>query len=141
MCDLHHTLRAGIVITSQITKREQFMGRSPIKAGSNIVACWPAAQPGCWSIPEQIQIDRIRHLCQKCPLLEFDCGQTDEGDPWFVVYDREREQVVLHVARIECRYVIVRASRPKPLTAALLSAAVDAALDDLYHAGNHRLTA
>jgi hypothetical protein len=44
----------------------------------------------------QIQIERIRYLCEKCPLLEFDCGQTDEGDPWFVVYDREREQVVLY---------------------------------------------
>ena len=24
------------------------------------------------------------YLCEKCPQLEFDGGQTDEGDPWFV---------------------------------------------------------
>ena len=117
------------------------MGQSPIKAGSNIIACWPTVHPGCWSTPEQIQIERIRYLCEKCPQLEFDCGQTDEGDPWFVVYDRKREQVVLHVARIGRRYVMVRANRPKLSTVALLSAAVDAALNGLYQARNDRLTA
>jgi hypothetical protein len=117
------------------------MGQSPIKAGSNIAACWPTVHLGCWSIPEQIQIERIRYLCEKCPELEFDSGQTDEGDPWFIVFDRQREQVAFHIARIERRYVIVRASRPKPLTAALLSAAIDAALDDLHRTGNDRLTA
>jgi len=25
------------------------------------------------------------YLCEKCPQLEFDGGQTDEGDPWFIV--------------------------------------------------------
>jgi hypothetical protein len=47
------------------------MGQSPIKAGSNIAAAWPTAHPGCWNIPEQIQIERIRYLCEKCPELEF----------------------------------------------------------------------
>jgi hypothetical protein len=70
--------------------------------------------------------------------LEFDGGQTDEGDPWFVVYDCDREQVVLHIARIERRYVMARASRSKPLTAPSLSATVEAALDELYHAGDRR---
>jgi hypothetical protein len=118
--------------------KEGFMGQSPTKGGSNIVACWPPIHPGCWSIPERIQIERIRNLCERCPQLEFDSGQTDEGDPWCIVYDREREQVALHIARVDRRYVIVRASRSKLSTAALLSAAVDAALDDLYRAGNHR---
>jgi hypothetical protein len=117
------------------------MGQNPPKDGSNIVACKPTIHHGGWNIPERIQIERIRYLCEKCPQLEFDSGQTDEGDPWFIVYDRERGQVVLHIARIERRYVMVRASRPKPLTVAILSAAVDAALDDLYRAGNDRRTA
>jgi hypothetical protein len=108
---------------------EGVMAQSP-----DIVAC-------CWSIPERIQIERLRYVCDKCPQLEFDGGQTDEGDPWFVVYDCDREQVVLHIARIERRYVMARASRSKPLTAVSLSAAVDAALDELYRAGNDRRTA
>ena len=98
----------------------------------------PPILHGCWSAPERIQIERIRYLCEKCPQMEFDGGLTDEGDPWFIVYDCERKQIVIHIARIDRRYVIVRASRPKPLTVASLSAAVNAALDDLYLSGNDR---
>jgi hypothetical protein len=111
------------------------------EAGSNIAACWPPIDHGCWSVPERIQIQRIRYLCEKSPQLEFDGGQTDEGDPWFIVYDCERKQVLLHIARIDRRYVIVRASRPKPLTVAVLSAAINAALNELYHAGSDCRTA
>jgi hypothetical protein len=117
------------------------MGQSPPQTGFNIAECWPPPLQGCWSVPERIQIERIRYLCERCQRLEFDGGQTDEGDPWFIVYDREREQVVLHIARIDRRYVMARASRSKPLTVASLSAAVDAALDGLYRAGNDRRTA
>ena len=117
------------------------MGQNPPMVGSNIVACGPPIHHGGWSIPERIQIERIRYLCEKCPQLEFDGGQTDEGDPWFIAYDREREQVVLHVARIDRRYVMVQATRRKLLTATILSAVVDAALDDLYRAGNDRRSA
>ena len=117
------------------------MGQCPPKAGTYNVVCGPPIYHGCWSIPERIQIERIRNLCEKCPQLEFDGGQTDEGDPWCIVYDRERKQIVLHIARIDRRYVIVRASRPKPLTVAVLSAAINAALDELYHAGSDRRTA
>ena len=116
------------------------MGQSPSHTGFNIAECWPPPLHGCWSVPERIQIERIRYLCEKCPQLEFDGGKTDEDDPWFLVYDRDREQVVLHIARIDRRYVMVRASRPKPLTVTSLSAAVDAALDELYRAGSDRHT-
>jgi hypothetical protein len=111
------------------------MRQNPSNAASNIVTCWPPVD-GCWSVPERIQIERIRYLCEKCPQLEFDGGQTDEGDPWFIVYDCERKQVALHIARIDRRYMVVRASQPKPLTVALLSAAINAALDELYRAGS-----
>ena len=114
------------------------MGKSPSKAARDNVVCGPPSHYGCWSVPESIQIERIRYLCEKCPQMEFDGGHTDEGDPWFIVYDRERKQVVLHIARIDRRYVIVRASRQKPLAVTSLSAAVNAALDDLYLAGNDR---
>jgi hypothetical protein len=102
------------------------------------VPSWLPVNSGCWSVPEQMQIERIRYLCEKCSQMEFDGGQTDEGDPWFIVYDRERKQVVLHIARIDRRYVMVRAGRPKPIAVASLSAAVNAALDELYLAGNDR---
>ena len=113
------------------------MRQNPSNAASNIVACWPPVD-GCWSIPERIQIERIRYLCEKCPQLEFDGGQTDEGDPWFIVYDCERKQIVLHIARIDRRYVMVRARHQTLFTASSLSTAVDAALDELYGAGSLR---
>ncbi len=117
------------------------MGLSRPNARSNIVACWPPIHRSCWTNPERVQIERIRYWCDKCPKLEFDGGQTDEGDPWCIVYDREREQVVLHIARIDRRYVMVRPNHPQPLTTALLSAAINVALDDLRRGGNYRRTA
>jgi hypothetical protein len=56
------------------------MGQSRPNAHSNIVACWPPIHRGCWTNPERVQIERIRYWCDKCPKLEFDGGQTDEGD-------------------------------------------------------------
>ena len=114
------------------------MGRCPSKAGTDNVVCGPPIYHGCWSIPERIQTERIRYLCEKCPHLEFDGGQTDEGDPWFIVYDCERKQIVLHIARIDRRYVMARARHPTLFTASSMSAAVDAALDELYRAGSRR---
>ena len=111
------------------------MGQSPSQTGFNIAECWPPPLHGCWSIPS-VSKSNVFAICARSALqLEFDGGQTDEGDPWFLVYDRDREQVVLHIARIDRRYVMARASRPKPLTVSSLSAAVDAALDELYRAG------
>jgi len=114
------------------------MGKSPFKAAGDNVVCGPPGHHGCWSVPERIQIERIRNLCEKCSQVEFDGGQTDEGDPWFIVYDCERNELVLHIARIDRRYVLIRASRPRPIAVTSLSAAINAALDDLYRAGNDR---
>jgi hypothetical protein len=94
------------------------MGQSPSQASSNITECWPPLLNDCWSVPERIQIERISNLCENFPQLAFHGGQSDESDPWFIVYDREHDQVVADIARIERRYVMVCASRPKPLTVA-----------------------
>ena len=77
-------------------------------------------------------------MCDKCPQLEFVGGQTDEHDPWFIVYNREQEWIVLHIARIDRRYVMVRASQPKPYSVVSLSATINAELDELYRAGHNR---
>ena len=36
--------------------------------------------------------DRI--VCD-APQFELQCSHTDEGDPWCIVYDRERDEIVL----------------------------------------------
>jgi hypothetical protein len=50
------------------------MGQSPPKTGSNIAVCWPPVLHGCWSVPERIQVEPIRYLCERCPKLKFDGG-------------------------------------------------------------------
>ena len=37
----------------------------------------------------------------------LDCDHTDAGDPWCVIYDEQHHRIVLHIARIERRYVVV----------------------------------
>ena len=98
--------------------------------------CHWSATPrrGDWTQQELCEFDRIRSECTPHSSFELQCSHTDEGDPWCIVWDRERELVVLHIARIDCRYVMARASHPKPLTVASLSVAINAALDELHRA-------
>ena len=93
---------------------------------------------GDWTQQELCELDRIRSECAPHSSFELQCSHTDEGDPWCIVWDREREFVVLHIARIDCRYVMARASHPKPLTVSSLSAAINTALDELQRAGDDR---
>jgi hypothetical protein len=75
---------------------------------------------GDWTHQELCEIERIRAECAPLPGFELECAHTDEGDPWCIVYDRERELVVLHIARIDSRYVMARASHSKPLTGVIV---------------------
>jgi hypothetical protein len=90
---------------------------------------------GDWTPQELCELDRIRARCSPRSTFELQCSQTDEGDPWCIVYDREREQVVVHLARVDDRYVMARTSHTKLFTASSLSAAVNVALDELHRAG------
>jgi hypothetical protein len=90
---------------------------------------------GDWTDQELCQLERIRAECSALLGFELECAHTDEGDPWCIVRDRERELVVLHIARIDCRYVMARASQPKLFRASSLSAAINAALDELHRGG------
>ncbi|MGB7774943.1 MAG: hypothetical protein WBL43_24415, partial [Pseudolabrys sp.] len=75
---------------------------------------------GDWTHQELCEIERIRAECAPLPGFELECAHTDEGDPWCIVYDHERELVVLHIARIDSRYVMARASHSKPLTGVIV---------------------
>ena len=94
---------------------------------------------------DRSKVGNRTELFPRCALpvlgFELECAHTDEGDPWCIVYDAERELVVLHIARIDSRYVMARASHSKPLTMASLSAAINAALDELLRTGDDRRTA
>ena len=91
---------------------------------------------GDWTHQELCELDRIRAECTPHSSFELQCSHTDEGDPWCIVWDREREFAVLHIARIDCQYVMARPYHPKLFTTPSLSAAVNAALDELHRTGN-----
>ena len=61
-----------------------------------------------WTDRELAEIERVKEACACHPLFEIECSHTDEGDPWCIVYDQARNQIILHIARIDRRYVLVR---------------------------------
>jgi hypothetical protein len=83
---------------------------------------------GNWTGQEQSEINRIRAACRAQPHLELDIGQTDEGEPWCAVYDRECDQVVVHFARIGRRYIVARSNRSIIAKTVTVAAGVDLAL-------------
>ena len=56
---------------------------------------------GRWTLDEERELDRIRAVCQFYPHIAVECADTDEGDPWCIVYDSVRRRILLHIARID----------------------------------------
>jgi len=87
-----------------------------------------APDHGDWSYREHREIDRIRAACEKHQELVLEVSRTDEGDPWCIVYDCHRDVVILHLARIDRRYVIAWACRSRLQRTACIAAAAEIAL-------------
>lgn len=84
-----------------------------------------------WTDREREQIGRLEALCRRFEDWELECTHTDAGDPWCVIYDRRREAVVLHIARLDRRYIVEWPPRQRSMTMTTIEAAVDIALDGL----------
>jgi hypothetical protein len=80
-----------------------------------------------WSSGEKLELRRL-HTVYPEPHFEIECGLTDEGDPWCVVYDRVRDAVTVHVARIGRRYMVVHPDKNVSQTAANIMTAIDLAI-------------
>ena len=96
---------------------------------------------GGWSQRELCEIDRIRVARCNEFQLELVFGESDEGDPWCIVCDRER--VMLHIARIDRCYVVAwpcrfRLQRIRSITVAtdLALRWVDRELHEHFRAGH-----
>ena len=61
----------------------------------------------------------------------MECSHTDAGDPWCIIYDRQEHRIVLHIARIDRRYVVVCPTRQRSMNIATVEVAVDMALAEL----------
>ena len=53
----------------------------------------------------------------------MECSHTDAGDPWCVIYDRREHRIVLHIARIDRRYVVVWPTRQRSVNTPTMEAA------------------
>jgi len=65
----------------------------------------PPSPPGDWTLAERNQLYDICDRLGAAPGREIVFGVTDNGDPWCVVLD-DGGEVLLHVARIEGRFVV-----------------------------------
>ena len=104
------------------------------KSPSRSMPSWAPADQGCWSDWELCEIDRIRAACEECAALDLEGGNSNEGDPWCIVYDRERKLVVLHIARSDRCYVVVGPCQARIHRTTYLTAAVETALRELNRA-------
>jgi hypothetical protein len=91
-----------------------------------------APSPGTdWSDDERLQIARLEAHCRTRDYWELECRHTDAGDPWCIVYDRHEHRIVLHIARIERRYVVVWPAVGRSEARATIEGAVEIALAQL----------
>jgi hypothetical protein len=91
-----------------------------------------APSPGTdWTHDERAQIDRLEALCRTRDYWEPECRHTDAGDPWCIIYDRHQHRIVLHIARIERRYIVVWPALGRSDKRATIEGAVEIALTEL----------
>ena len=84
-----------------------------------------------WTDHERTQIDRLEARCRNIDHWELECLHTDERDPWCVIYDLREQRIVMHIARIDRRYVLVWPGRERLLNTTTMEAAIDIALAEL----------
>ncbi len=94
----------------------------------------PPANGRDWTDKERAQIRRLEQVCRNAAHWEMECSHTDTGDPWCVIYDRDQHTIILHIARIDRRYIVVWPPRQRSATMTGMEAAVDAALAELLTA-------
>jgi hypothetical protein len=86
-----------------------------------------------WTDAEMKEISRLHEACKVihyCCRLE--CSHSEEADPWCVLYDPRDHSIILHIARIDRRYVVVFGSERPPQRMATVAGAVDTALKRLF---------
>src|SRR6476469_6771236 len=62
---------------------------------------------GDWSQRDLAEFNRVEADLIKCGVgISTDRGLTDEGEPWFIFFRQDDEEVVVHFARIGGEYVV-----------------------------------
>lgn len=92
----------------------------------------PALAPSSgheWTKYELAEIGRLRKAYESFEGWQLECSHTDEGDPWCIIYDQLNQRPILHVARIDRRYVVAWPAERVSKWTATIPAAIDVALE------------
>jgi hypothetical protein len=85
-----------------------------------------------WTDAELVEIRRLKESCESDGYKELECDQSDAGDPWCVIHDRSSGSVLLHIARIDRRYVVVFPSKKRAVHwFSTIRAAIELALQEV----------
>lgn len=89
-------------------------------------------RPGSdWTADERAELRRLEKVCDASEEWSLECSHTDAGDPWCIIYDQHQQGIVLHIARIERRYVVVWPREQRSEKTAIMALAIDTALERL----------
>ncbi len=81
-----------------------------------------------WTDHERTEIGRLEAACHTADHWDLECSHTDEGDPWCIIYDRRYQRIVLHIARIDRRYIVVFPLEGRSAWTVTMTAAVGLAI-------------
>jgi hypothetical protein len=74
---------------------------------NQVLSFFRACERGDWSQPELAEFYRVEGALTKSGVgISTDRGLTDEGEPWFVFFRQDNEEVIVHFARIGGEYVV-----------------------------------
>ena len=77
-----------------------------------------------WTAQERREISRLETMCAANKGWALGYGCAEAGDPWCIVHDMQGD-VIVHIARIDRRYVVAWPRGQRPARFAALKAAVD----------------
>jgi hypothetical protein len=89
------------------------------------------AQLSEWTAREREQIGRLEAICESTQHWTVECTRTDVGDPWCIIRDAERHSVVVHVLRMDGRYVAVWPQEHRSANMASIEGAVDRVVGEI----------
>jgi hypothetical protein len=74
---------------------------------NQVLSFFRPCERGDWSQPELAEFYRVEDALTKSGVgISTDRGLTDEGEPWFVFFRQDNEEVIVHFARIGGEYVV-----------------------------------
>ena len=74
---------------------------------NQVLSFFQACERGDWSQRELAEFYRVEDALTKSGVgISTDRGLTDEGEPWFVFFRQDNEEVIAHFARIGGEYVV-----------------------------------